>query len=229
MLKAVIGTAVAVAVLGGGGYLADNAVRDTTESQVATTIAEELTLAEKPQVELGGFPFSIALLTGQIPDATASADRVPVEMAGHPIELTAVQVRAEQIGVQANPATLGSVDATAILSHDALSTLAGVPVSDGGNGRLQVAYTLNVFGRQLTVGVSAIPVLDQAAQQIRLTDPQFQVMDTIFNLDVDALIDRLIEPIDVSLGYGLTLTAAVPTDAGLHLHATGTDVALPIS
>lgn len=229
MLKAAIGTAVAVAVLGGGGYLADNAVRDTTESQVATTIAEELTLAEQPQVELGGFPFSIALLTGQIPDATASADRVPVEMAGHPIELTAVQVRAEQIGVQANPATLGSVDATAILSHDALSTLAGVPVSDGGNGRLQVAYTLNVFGRQLTVGVSAIPVLDQAAQQIRLADRQLQVMGTIFNLDVDALVDRLIEPIDVSLGYGLTLTAAVPTDAGLHLHATGTDVALPIS
>ena len=229
MLKAVIGTAVALAVVGGGGYFADQAVRDAAENQVAAQIQAQLGLPAPPEVELGGFPFSLALLTRSVPDATASASVVPLPVAGHDADFTDVQLTTGRISLSDEQVQIAEVSATAELSYDELAKIAEVPVGYAGEGRLELRYEVAVLGRTFSVAVSALPRLDVDEAVIRLTGPRLDLagVDVGLNLSQEQL-DALVQPIDVQLEHGLRITELTPGDAAIGVRIDGDNFTLPL-
>lgn len=229
MVKAVVGTVVALAVIGGGGYLVDNAVRDAAEKQVATTMQTELGLSKTPTVSLGGFPFSLAVITRSVPNAEATADRVPLEISGHPLELTKVLVTTGRISVTDRKVEVAEATATAMLSYKDLENVAGVPVSHAGNGRLELRYPIEVLGRRVSAAVSALPRLDVEGAVIRLTEPKLDLAGS--NIDISLSqdqLDRLVKPIDVTLDHDLRLTAIRPAADGVGVEVGGEHLTLAL-
>ncbi len=71
--------------------------------------------------------------------------------------------------------TIATVTGSAVLSYADLSKIADVPITYAKDGRLQLRYTRDVFGRELSFAVSALPRLDVEAQVVRLTDPKLDL------------------------------------------------------
>lgn len=230
-LKGLLVAGVSLGVIGVGGYLGDTAVRAAAENRVAGALTTALRPTGPPEVELGGVPFSLALLTRTVPDAHLRVDGLPVDMAGHSVTLRDVSVSATQVSLADTQVVLGSADGEARLSYDDLSAVASVPVGYGEPGRLQVSYTVTVFSRELTASVSAVPELDTATQQLRLADPTMSIAGFDLGADVlQGLVDAVVEPIDLSLlPYGIQLTAITPTPQGLDLTATGNQLTIPLA
>lgn len=230
MLKAVIGTAVALAVIGGGGYLADNAVRAAAEDQVATAIVTQLGLPERPDVRLGGFPFSLALLTRSVPDATASAARLPLVVSGHEVDFTAARLTTGRISLTDDLATVAAADATATLGYAELAEIAEVPVGYAGDGRLELRYDVVILRQTVSVAVSALPRLDVDAAVIRLAEPRLDLAGVDIGIDLSQdQIDTLVQPISVALDHGLRLTEFSPSEAGAEVRIGGEDLTFPLN
>ncbi len=229
MLKAVAGTAVTLAVLGVGGYFADSAVRATAEDRVATALQQELDLSARPLVHLGGVPFSLALVTRSVPDASAEAAVVPLAMSGQQVELTDVRLTTGAIQLEDGQARIASARATAVLGYADLARVAGVPVAPAGNGRLELRYARDVLGRELTLAISVRPELDVEAALVRLTDPRLEVGGQSVDVNLSqAQLDAIVEPISVELEQGLRLTSIDPTGAGVGVAVAGEDLAVPL-
>lgn len=229
VLKTLGITALAAAVLGVGGYVGDGYARDLTEDQVARSLQTSLNLAEPPEVALGGAPFSLAFLTRTVPDGRASSPSVPVEITGKVVTLDNVTATAQQIRLEEEQVVLGDAQGEAGLDYADLSSLAGVPVDYAEDGRLRVRYTAALFGQQVTAEVSAIPQLDEAAQQITLTGAEVSVAGLSLDPDVvQRLVDRLVQPIDLALPYGIRVTSLEARPDGLHIAVAGEDVVIPL-
>lgn len=228
-LKAMAITGVSLAVLGVGGYFADNAIRDNVEARVVSSLTAALQPSGTPEVELGGTPFSLALLTRTIPDAQLAVAGLPVEMAGHPVTLADVSVTAQQLSLSDTQLVLGSAVGEARLSYDDLTAVASVPIEYGGSNRLQVSYAVTIFAQEFTASVSAVPELDVAAQQLRLSEAKLTVAGVDLGADaLQALIDTVVEPVDVALPYEVRLTAITPTPEGLQLAVAGEQLLIPL-
>lgn len=228
MRRVLIWLAVA-AVVGVGAFVVDNLVRNQAQDQAEAQIQAQLGSTEGLSVELGGVPFSLALITHTVPSAVLSADAVPLEVDGKQVTLTQVNITTGQVTLTPEELQVASLSGAAVLGYADLETLAGVPVAYAGDQRLELRYTITILGQPVDLAVSALPVLDVPTQVIRLTDPGVEVNGSSFNLPVEqSLIDSLVKPIDVSLDYGLQATAVTPQEAGLSLAFSGTDVVIPL-
>ncbi|MFZ0530397.1 MAG: DUF2993 domain-containing protein [Propionicimonas sp.] len=228
MRRVLIWLAVA-AVVGVGAFVVDNLVRNQAQDQAEAQIQAQLGSTEGLSVELGGVPFSLALITHTVPSAVLSADAVPLEVDGKQVTLTQVNITTGQVTLTPEELQVASLSGAAVLGYADLETLAGVPVAYAGDQRLELRYAITILGQPVDLAVSALPVLDVPTQVIRLTDPGVEVNGSSFNLPVEqSLIDSLVKPIDVSLDYGLQATAVTPEEAGLSLAFSGTDVVIPL-
>lgn len=212
---------VALAAIGVGGSLADNWVRGRAEEQVAVAVQDRLALSRGPEVSLGGFPFSLAFLTRSVPSARLAAERVPVTVSGAEVSITGVRVDSDEISLVGSEMRLTRVTATGVLDYGHLGTLAGVPVSYAGEGRIALTYTARAAGQLLTVGVTAEPRLDADAGQIRLTGVELAEDSSPVPLTAGQLA-KLARPIPVALPDGVRLTALAPAKGGLAVAATAT-------
>jgi hypothetical protein len=226
--RALVVALVVLAVLGVGGYIADTLVRGRVEAQAAEALQSRLGLGQRPDVSLGGFPFSMAFLTRSVPDARASAALVPLAVAGRKVQLSGVRVQTGQLSLVANQVRVAKADATGVLDYGSLSTVAGVPVAYAGDGRVKVSYVVDAGAQKVSIGVSAVPVLDAKAGEIRLTEPQ-QDEDSQRTVRLPASrLEQVARPIPVALGEGARLTAFVPSEGGVAVGATLTDVVIPL-
>jgi hypothetical protein len=228
MRRALVWIMVVLLVLG-GAYLCDNLFRGYAENRVAEAINTELGV-EGASVTLGGVPFATALVTRSVPSAHLELDAVPLEISGHKVELTDVTADASDIRLEGDAVHVTSLTGTATLSYTDLAELAQVPVTYAGDGRLELRYTREFFGREFSFAVSALPELDVAGQVIRLTDPKVDLAGANIevNLTQDQL-DAIVEPINVQLDNGLRLTSMAPDDSGVHVGVSGENLTLPMS
>lgn len=228
-LRGVLVTAGVLAVVVAGGYVADNAARSWAQDTVADSLRSELGLSTPPAVSLGGTPFSLAFLTRSIPDGTASADVIPVSFDDHLVTLTDVRASAEQITFSQSQIVLGAAAGTTRLSYDNLSEIAGVPISWGGDGRLQLTYTVEVLNQQVDLTVAARGELDVDAQELRLVDPKATLASIDLPTDtLQQLIDRIVNPISLRMPYNINLTALEAQEDGLHLSVSARNLAIPL-
>jgi hypothetical protein len=226
--KALLTLLVVVAILGAGGYVADSWARGRAEAQAAVAIQARLGLARKPGVTIGGFPFSLAFLTRTVPSARVTAERVPFEVSGRTAEISGVLADSDAIRLVGDRVRLDRVTVTGVLGYAELGEIAGVPISYAGDGRIALTYTTQVSGHQLTVGITAQPRLDVEAGVIRLAKPKADA-DTAAQVTLSqAQLQRLARPIPLELGSGVRLTSLAPSEGGIAVAATATDVSIGI-
>ena len=229
MRRTLVWTAVVLVVLG-GAYLGDNMLRGYVENRVADAITDEFGgSAGAPTVGLGGFPFAMSLLTRSVPQSHLAVDALPLEISGHPVELTDVVADTGAITLGTEAVTVASVTGSATLAYSDLATIADVPIAYAEDGRLELRYVRELFGRELSFAVSALPRLDVEGQVVRLTDPKLDVAgnDLPVNLTQDQL-DAIVEPIKVNLDHDLRLTSLTPGPDGVAVGVDGTNLSLPV-
>ncbi|AKK06878.1 putative DUF2993 family protein [Corynebacterium mustelae] len=99
-IKRIVVTLSVIAGLLASTWVVDTAVAARSEKQLSDRVESIAELAAAPEVYLGGFPFSAALLTGTLPDMYVSMTDVAVEPFGliraH-TSLTDVEVTKEQV------------------------------------------------------------------------------------------------------------------------------------
>ncbi len=229
MRRALAWTLVVLLLLG-GAYLGDNWLRGYVEDRAAEAISAEFSeTAGAPSVGLGGFPFALALLTRSVPEARLTIDALPLDISGHQVELAEVAARTGEIRVSDATVDVTSLTGTGTLSYADLAKLAGVPVEYAGDGRLELRYTRELFGRELTFAVSALPEMDVAEQVVRLTDPKLDLAGNNIDLRLSrAQLDAIVEPISVKLDHGLRLTNITPDEIGVRIGVDGQDLSIPV-
>ena len=127
--------------------------RGYVEQRVAAAIASQLGTGSTPTVSLGGTPFSLALITRAVPNAHATVDAVPLEIAGHQVELADVAASTGEIRLEGDTVTVATLTATGTLTYSDLAKVAELPVSYAGDGRLELRYTTAIFGRELSLSL----------------------------------------------------------------------------
>ena len=227
MRRALITLLVFLALIGGGGYVADSYLRGRAESQAASAIQSALGLDAKPGVTLDGFPFALAYLTRSVPSARATAREVPLTISGHKVSLSDVMVDSDTVRLDGDDVHLARATGTAVLGYGDLAELAGVPVSYAGDGRLKFSYTAVIGGQQLGVGITAVPKLDAGA--IRLTKVKLDVDGSPSVPLSQTQLAALARPVPVKLPKGVQLTALTPSEGGVAVAALATDLTLPLS
>lgn len=230
VLKPLLITGALAVVLVTGAVAGDHYAREAAEDRVAEQVQTNLGMAEPPVVELGGTPFVMALITRELPSATLQGSDVPIEVSGKQISFDTAYVTAYDIKLEDGQIVIGSGRLEAVVGYPALSTLAGVPVEPGTeDGRLQVSYTAELFGRELVSVVSAVPGLADDKAHITLTETRISIGG--FDLGEDTaqwIMDQLVKPIDFELPYGLAPESLSAGQAGVTIVVTATDLAIPL-
>lgn len=214
----------------GGAYLVDNWLRGYAENRAAEAISAEFgEAAGAPSVGLGGFPFAFSLVSRSVPEATLTMAALPLEISGHRVELAEVTARTGEIRLSDTTVEVESLTGAGTLSYADLARLADVPVEYAGDGRIQLRYTRELFGREFTFAVSALPEMDVPAQVVRLTDPQLDLAGNSIDVDLSQdQLDAIVEPISVKLDHGLRLTGISPEEAGVGIEVAGQDLRLQL-
>jgi len=226
--KALLVTLIVLAVIGAAGWFGDNLLRRATEGEAASALKSSLGLSREPDVSIDGFPFALSLVTKSVPGARVGAASVPVTVSGHDVRLTGVRVQTGRITLDGSTATVARADATGVLDYGSLAELAGVPITYAGDGRLKVTYAAQLAGQQVQVGVTALPVLDAKAGTIRLTKPELDPESAPSVPVTAAQLAKLAAPIPVKLPGSAKLTAFTPSEGGVAVGATISDVSFPV-
>ena len=121
---------------------------------------------------------------------------------------------------------VGDLALNGTVGFAALSDIAGLPISSGGDGRVLVTYSVDILGlTNLEIGISAVPVLDVAAQQIDLEQSRIDVAGIDIDQNVSQqIIERVVKPISLAADDQVTVTAIRVTDEGLVADLTASDV-----
>ena len=228
-LKALAITGISLAVIGGGAIVGDGVARSYVEGRVAQQIQTGLDMAEPPEVALGGWPFSMALLTRSVPTASLSAEEVPLEISGQQITIERVEITAADVSLADDRITIGSGRADGVVGYPALTQLAGVPVEAGEEtGRVEVSYTADLFGRELVASVSAVPTLSAERDRLLLEHPQIEVAGLQLSESIAQwIIDQLVAPIPLELPYGLMPEEIAAGAEGVRVAVTAQNFLVP--
>ena len=227
-MRRLVTVLVVAAVVVLGGWLADNAVRGRAEERAAAAIQARLGLDQSPQVTIGGFPFSLALVTKTVPSARISAASVPLAVSGTRVHVTGVLVDSEAISLDGDRVRLARVSGSGVLSYGDLAELSGVPTSYAEDGRLRLNYTAQIAGRQLGVWVSATPVIAADGSAIELTRLRLDPDSASVPL-TKAQLGRLVASIPLRLPDGVRLTALTPSEGGVAVAGQASDLAFTLS
>lgn len=218
---------IVLVVIGLGGWVADSWVRGQAEARAAAAIQAGLGLDKEPTVSIGGFPFTMALVTKSVPSARISAGSVPLKVSGQRVTVTGVFVDSDQIRLDGDEVHFSRVTGTGVLSYGDLAGLSGVPTSYGGDGRLKLNYAARVAGQEYMVWVTAEPTLAADGSGIELRSVKLDA-ESSATLSQKQL-DRLAKPIPVALPDGVRLTALTPAEGGVAVAAMATDLDLTLS
>lgn len=198
---------------------------------VVSQLQQALTAAdlelEQPSVELGGPAVLVALAQGRFVDLSGTADSAEVPFEEHRVPVRTVAYRASEIRLTSlSTAVVGRLDLAGTLPWSGLSDLAGLPVGYGGDGRLLVTYTVDVLGlHALEIGISGIPRLDVAAQQLDLTQSRIDVAGVEISKSLSQqIIDRVVKPISLAAGDDVRVTAVSVAEGGLVAELTASGV-----
>lgn len=228
MRKGLVWTLVAVLVLVTGGYFGDNWLRGYAQDRAVEAAGSYLGDGTAT-VRLGGTPFFLALITRSVPSAHVEAATLPLEISGHAVQLRDVVADTGKVSLGTSEVSVASVTGSAVLSYGDLSKIADVPITYAKQGRLQLRYTRDVFGRELSFAVSALPKLDVEEQVVRLTDPELDLGGNTVDLGLTQdQLDSIVEPIAAKLDHGLRLTSLIPEEAGVAVGVEGTNLSVPI-
>jgi len=217
---------VLVAIIAALGVGVEFLVRNQVSSQIVNVLANSEYKAQNPTANLAGGSVLLAATQGRFVDISGTADSVTVPIENQDVRVTGVTYQASQIRlVSTTEAIIGQLDLTGTLGWAALTDVAGLPIAAGGEGRVLVTYSVEVMGlNSLQIGISAVPVLDVDAQEVRLDQSRIEVAGIELNETLSQqIIDRVVKPIPLAPDKARVNSLAV-TEDGLVVTLTATDV-----
>lgn len=222
---------VLVAVLLGGGFLADRMLERWAEDYVADQLTEQAGLAGAPHVDVRGFPFVTQALDGRYEEVRIS---LTADELGQP-EGTDADIRLVGVHIPLSAVLSGDVqevpvdriDGTATLSYELLSAELGgdSTLAQAGDG-LRVTKTIELLG--YAVPLTANGTLDLDGDQVVIDVEEASGA----GVDVpEALIDQLSDLLDIryqvpALPFDLQLTRVTPAADGVVVEVEATDTVL---
>ena len=213
-----------IAALLVGAEVGVRAYVQSQAQQALTTVDLDL---EQPTMTLGGGSVLAALAQGRFVDVSGTAASAVVPFEQRKVTVKSITYRAGNIRlISTSEAVVGDLALNGTSGFAALSDIAGLPISSGGDGRVLVTYSVDILGlTNLEIGISAVPVLDVAAQQIDLEQSRIDVAGIDIDQNVSQqIIERVVKPISLAADDQVTVTAIRVTDEGLVADLTATDV-----
>ncbi|WP_203827370.1 LmeA family phospholipid-binding protein [Actinoplanes palleronii] len=217
------------AVLGGlvaAGSAGDRYAATSAADRLAERLRCAAGLTEPPEVTLGGIPFLTQLARGRFDEVRVTAASVTVGRFSGGLRATARQVRTAGDAFRA-----ASLTVTATMSYAGTAASTGVAGLSGlgydGAGRLRMAVTTQVLGRDVPVVVHAVPEIAGDALVVRPVEVEIPVIGVRLPA---AQLGEKAAPRTIPLPElpgGLHYRGAEAAEDGLQITVDGTDVAVP--
>ena len=195
----------------------------------AVELQEHLGTPQPPSVDIEGSPFLTQVVARSIGSVHVVADDIGatsdvlLPIAHADLVLTDVTTTDWFASM-----TVAHAEGTARIDYSALQTLAQVPLTYVGDGRVQIVTTATVLGREVKAQITGTPELDVEDQTITLADPDISVAGVnLPGFTADALLRALLKPIPITgVPLDLRLTSIDPQDSGIHAVVVGDNIPL---
>jgi hypothetical protein len=218
-----LGVLVAVALFAGDRYALGR-----TERAAAAQLQDQLGTPAAPSVTIAGWPFLTQVLRQDLKSVHVVADgsgAAPAGAGGGAVRVGHTDLVLTDVTSSDwfQTMTARHAEGTALVAYGNVGSLASVPLTYAGAGRLQVAKSTSFFGTTVEALVTGTPRLNVTAQTITLADPTVKVGGVdLPDSTSGALLQALVRPIPVEgLPFGLTLSSVSAEDDGLHLGLQG--------
>lgn len=205
------------------------------ERTAAERLQTELGLPQPPTVEIEGIPFLTQLATSTFGHVVVEAAEVPLDTAGGSVAIDRLHMdlRTVKASDGYRAATVGSATGTAEFGWAAVSTLAaGVDVAFdsvevSGRGKVRLAVSQQLFGREVRAEIVAVPELDPSSQTIVFRDASVRLLGVDLPPQVgETLLNAFLDPIPVQAPFGLTATGLAVTADGARMDLAGENLVI---
>ncbi|WP_203566770.1 hypothetical protein [Aestuariimicrobium ganziense] len=225
--RLVVVLVVLAVLVGVGAFAAERIVRDEAEriirEQVSTALGGEATTVLHDQVVLVSLSRDrLDKVTGWVDEAVVSDGEQSVVL-DH-VDFTAVGVRHPR---DANRVTVDKLDAKATISWAETVRITGVDLKHADGNRVEIKHTIEIWGGEVPITLSAEPGVDPATRRFTLRNPKAELsgVEVPQSLLVP-LLAKLTENTLLPEVMGLRYQSLVATDEGIVVELTGTDVPL---
>ncbi|HEY3604444.1 MAG TPA: DUF2993 domain-containing protein [Sporichthyaceae bacterium] len=211
--------AIIVIVLVVLGMVADRGGQLAAERVVAGKMKSTLATPDRPEVDLGGFPFLTELLQGKFRHVSidlTNADGGKVQIARVHAELHGVRRHGDGI-------TVDSISGDGLITYAAVTEAAKpMRVEFGGSGLVRITTEVTVLGRELTASASGRPRID--GETLVIAPEKVNTSETgDAGLAARAVPDIRVPLRDIPPNLIITLD---PQADGIHFSFRGNDVTL---
>ncbi len=227
--RGALATLVAIVVLLAVAVGLDALARTVVERQAAQALQQDLGTSQPLSVSIGGWPFSLALITGTASNVTVTAPQLTLSRNGQEVTVSDAEAVATSVHDVRRPAeaVAGTLRVTATVSWAEVSRLAGVTISSAGGDRAKFTDTINLLGADVSVTISAVPTIDPASHSLVLGDPRAGVAGVQIPASALASVTgSLASKIDLPAPVGLSYDSVQASMAGLRVVLGGTGVRL---
>ncbi|GGT11257.1 MULTISPECIES: LmeA family phospholipid-binding protein [Streptomyces] len=236
---------IVVVVLGGLFVAADRLAVNFAEGEVADRLKAQENLDTAPDVSINGFPFLTQVVGGELDDVEVTMDGYEATAGGDGTETVRIDdLRAHMRGVEFSgdysSATAATASGTATVSYAELLKAAGsepaqiapgvtagiVGLSDGGNGKIDVALEATVLGTKLPEPVHVLSSVTVEDNKVGVSADSLPVFGSVKVTDAQIRqITDFQQAID-ELPGGIQLDKVEAAKDGVEITVTGSDVRL---
>ena len=215
---------VSVVLLGLGLYAGDRYAVRRAEQQVAAELQPQLGTPKPPQVDIEGFPFLTQIASGSVGKVHVVADQLG-ETTQAPLILAHADLVMTDVATNDWFKTMkvARTEGPALIDYAKVSSVAGAPLTYGGDGRVEIVVKTVVLRREVDAVISGSPRLNAKEQTMTLSDARIAVAGVnLPDFTAQALLAALFKPIPLKgMPLGLTVTHIVAAEDGMHVDLAG--------
>jgi LmeA-like phospholipid-binding len=215
---------VSVVLLCVGLYAGDRYAVRRAEQQVAAELQPQLGTPQPPQVDIEGFPFLTQIASGSIGKVHVVADQLG-ETTQAPLILAHADLVMTDVATDDWFKTMkvARTEGPALIDYAKVSSVAGAPLTYGGDGRVEIVVKTVVLRREVDAVISGSPRLNAKEQTMTLSNARIAVAGVnLPDFTAQALLAALFKPIPLKgMPLGLTVTHIVAAEDGMHVDLAG--------
>lgn len=212
-------TVILLIVLAVLALVADRGGQLAVERVAAGRIKTTLSTPDRPNVDLGGFPFLTELMRGRIRHAVIDV----VDADGGKVQIARLHADLHGVSRHGDGITAEQISGDGLITYDALTEAAKpLRVDFGGSGLVRITTVVTVLGRELTASASGRPRID--GETLLIKPEQVDISETgDAGIAARQVPDIRVPLRDVPPNLNVTLD---PQADGLHFSFSGDNVAL---
>jgi hypothetical protein len=211
--------AIIVIVLGVLGMVADRGGQLAAERVVAGKMKSTLSTPDRPDVDLGGFPFLSELISGKFRHVVIDL----TDADGGKVQIARLHADMHGVKQQGDGVRIDSIRGDGLITYAALSDAAKpMTVDFGGSGLVRITAEVTVLGRDLTASASGRPHIE--GQTLVIKPEKVSTSETGDAGAAARAVPEIRVPIrDIPANLIITLD---PQADGVHFSFTGSGVQL---